>query len=261
MGLTRTEQWTLIVVVALIAGGFATQKYFADPKDRVVWVEAGDSWNPVGQNAERSDRDTSSPGTTLPPEKTDSRTGNLTDPTPSVPPESPEVTDSSRGEASDDPLAIDLNTANRDELILLPGIGPVKAEAILAYRAEHGRFGTIEQLIEVKGIGPKTLQGLNGLVRAASDHTALAADKPPGTPSAGYPSYTTDDAKVTQYPIDLNRASSEELQTLSGIGPVLADRIIQSRLKSPYRSVDELRRVRGIGPKTLEGLRVSVVVR
>jgi competence protein ComEA len=38
----------------------------------------------------------------------------------------------------------------------LPGVGPVTAQAILAWRQQHGRFSRIEELQEVDGIGPKT---------------------------------------------------------------------------------------------------------
>lgn len=57
--------------------------------------------------------------------------------------------------------------------------------------------------------------------------------------------------------VDMNRASREELQGLPGIGPTLAQRIVEAR---PFRSVEDLRRVRGIGPKTLEKLRPLVGV-
>ena len=53
-------------------------------------------------------------------------------------------------------------------------------------------------------------------------------------------------------PLDVNRASVEELQMLSGLGPSLSARVVDGR---PFQSVDELRRVRGIGPSTLERLR------
>jgi comEA protein len=55
---------------------------------------------------------------------------------------------------------VNLNTATQAQLETLPGIGPVKAQAILAWRAASGGFANANQLIEVKGIGQKTLEGL-----------------------------------------------------------------------------------------------------
>lgn len=52
-------------------------------------------------------------------------------------------------------LRVNLNTATLQELDSLPGIGPVLAQRILDYRAQHGAFGTIEDIKEVKGIGDK----------------------------------------------------------------------------------------------------------
>ncbi len=60
-----------------------------------------------------------------------------------------------------------------------------------------------------------------------------------------------------QKPIDLNTANIEELQTIKGIGPVLAERIVAGR---PYKSVDQLEKIQGIGPKTLEKFRPYVFV-
>ena len=57
--------------------------------------------------------------------------------------------------------------------------------------------------------------------------------------------------------IDINAASKRELETISGIGPVLADRIIRSR---PFTSVDDLIRIKGIGPVTLKKIRSLVTV-
>ena len=61
---------------------------------------------------------------------------------------------------------VDLNTANVEQLDTLPGIGPVTAAAIVAWRDANGRFTTVDQLGDVDGIGPARLEKLRELVHA-----------------------------------------------------------------------------------------------
>ena len=63
---------------------------------------------------------------------------------------------------------IDLNAADAYDLDRLPGIGPAKAEAILAYREEHGPFQSVDDLLAVSGIGEVTLENLRPYVTAGS---------------------------------------------------------------------------------------------
>lgn len=53
---------------------------------------------------------------------------------------------------------ININTATSEQLKTLNGIGDVKAQAIIDYRTEHGGFSSVDELINVKGIGEKTLE-------------------------------------------------------------------------------------------------------
>ena len=55
---------------------------------------------------------------------------------------------------------VNLNTATAEQLDTLPGVGPVTAQAILDWRQENGRFGSVEDLLDVKGIGDATLAEL-----------------------------------------------------------------------------------------------------
>ena len=55
------------------------------------------------------------------------------------------------------PKDVNINTADKETLIQLPGIGPVTADAIIAYRKDNGNFKNNEELTKVKGIGDKTL--------------------------------------------------------------------------------------------------------
>lgn len=55
---------------------------------------------------------------------------------------------------------IRINVADQPEIETLSGIGPAKAEAIIQYREEHGQFQTVEDLLDISGIGQKTLDNI-----------------------------------------------------------------------------------------------------
>ena len=60
---------------------------------------------------------------------------------------------------------VDLNTATTEQLDALPGVGPITAAAIVAWRQAHGKFTSVDQLADVEGIGPARLDKLRALVR------------------------------------------------------------------------------------------------
>lgn len=73
----------------------------------------------------------------------------------------------SAGAGTPDPSGqlLDLNTASPDQLDALPGVGPVLAQNIVAYRTEHGGFRSVDELRQVDGIGDSRYERLKDLVR------------------------------------------------------------------------------------------------
>lgn len=61
-------------------------------------------------------------------------------------------------------------------------------------------------------------------------------------------------------PVNINSASVAELATLPGIGEVKAKAIVEYRAAAPFKTVDDLKQVKGIGEKTLEVLRPRITV-
>ncbi len=97
-----------------------------------------------------------------------------------------------------------------------------------------------------------------------------ATSAPPPAPAASTPDEPApaDSGRIAADPgsppvfrVDLNRASVGELDALPGVGPVLAARIVAHRsAHGPFLQVEELRAVRGIGPRLMERLRERVTV-
>jgi competence protein ComEA len=159
---------------------------------------------------------------------------------------------------------LDLNKADRAQLLQLPGVGEALARRIEAYRQEHHGFRTVEELRRVAGIGPAVLERLRPLVDVEPYEGEEESEPPrpvskPLAASAGTSAPVKKVGELTG-PIDVNRATAAELQRLPGIGPKMSARIVEARAQGVFQSVDELRRVPGIGPKTLEKLRPLVTV-
>ena len=65
---------------------------------------------------------------------------------------------------------VNLNLATQEQLESLPGIGPARARAIIAYRDQSGPFASIDEITAVSGIGQGILNNLQGLITVDEDH-------------------------------------------------------------------------------------------
>lgn len=149
---------------------------------------------------------------------------------------------------------LDPNRAPAVELDRLPGVGPAIAEALVRFRDEEGPFRETEDLLRVRGVGPALL----ARVRPHLELAPAGLSTPRGAPPARAPS--TSARPRSTPPVNLNQADTLALQALPGVGPALARRIVAAREEAPFRSVEDLLRVRGIGPATLARLRPLVAV-
>jgi competence ComEA-like helix-hairpin-helix protein len=172
-------------------------------------------------------------------------------------------------------LPLDLNRATAQDLDALPGLGPALAQRIVDYRKAHGPFKQIEDLSQVSGIGPHNLPKLKPYLGLGGPEAVVPPDWEAAMTAGKSGSGTYSESREGRLPgskiglqpktpgsvIDPNRASQADLETLPGIGPVLARRIIDyRRVHGPYKRIVDLRKVSGIGRKKLEKLRPYVVI-
>ena len=136
---------------------------------------------------------------------------------------------------------VDVNTATAEELDLVPGIGPALAGRIIAFRTAHGRFESVADLEAVQGIGPRSLEAMAPYLTAG--------------PGRAAPPVPSDSPRASRPPVNINTASAEELTALDGIGPALAQRIVEYRTAyGPFRRLEDVTNVRGIGAVKLDAL-------
>jgi competence protein ComEA len=141
---------------------------------------------------------------------------------------------------------VNLDSANADELVRLPRVGPALAKTILADRAAHGPFGSLAGLDRVAGIGP-------GLLKVIAPHVTFSGGSAP--PAGSGPV-----GRTAQ--LNLNTATLAELDGLPGIGPAKAAAILQYRQEhGPFRTIDDLAKVPGFGDRAVTRLRDQVSVR
>jgi competence ComEA-like helix-hairpin-helix protein len=141
---------------------------------------------------------------------------------------------------------ININTASKEELIKIIHIGPARADEIIRLRP----FSSLDDLIKISGIGEKTLADIKNQGLAYVDEKEIKDLKEEVVEKDVQEKKEQKDYCLNG--INVNTASAEELSHIIGIGPTLAQRIINAR---PFSSIDDLLKVSGIGVATLQKIK------
>ena len=162
-------------------------------------------------------------------------------------------------------LAESRRLQEEDELDRLPGVGRGTARAIVEARELGGGFAFPEDLLRVRGIGPATLERVRphlDLTRPPPNAARAVVGAPTARAETARPAAVPvvgSRRSTAGAPVDLNGANAAALGELPGIGPVLAQRILEVRAaRGGFRNAEELLDVPGIGPATLARLQPLV---
>jgi comEA protein len=165
-----------------------------------------------------------------------------------------------------------LDERSAPEIVILPAATPSALIVDIAgavaspgvYRvAPDARLGNVVDA--AGGLSPDAdLSALN-LARRINDGDKIVipvlAEPTAATAPQSAKASSSPTAKPAASAFDLNAASADELDALPGIGPVLAQRIVDDRTQNgPFATVDDLARVQGISPRMVDALRALVVV-
>lgn len=180
-------------------------------------------------------------------------------------------------------MKININAATSEELQELPRVGEKTAMAIIEYRKAHGPFKTLNDLGEIRGIGEKSIARFRDLAfcgPASADAAEMPSDSASTPLTAGVEDAVeqrsgaegsqTKKEESAAVPVDsnptcdgsrinINTATEEELQTLPRVGPAMSAKIVKYRDENGrFASIDDLKKVKGIGAKTFERLQPMI---
>jgi len=144
-----------------------------------------------------------------------------------------------------------------DAITSVPGVSAAGAMSLVSATADRSPDSppSTRELAKVDGL---SRIGRERLIEVSK----LASSSYSSSSSSREPSARRSTSSAPREPVAINTATEAELERLPGIGPSLAAKIVADRAaKGPFRSVDDLDRVSGIGPATVERLRPMAVVR
>jgi competence protein ComEA len=165
---------------------------------------------------------------------------------------------------------LDINTATQQELEAVKGVGAATAKKIIAGRP----YKSLDELTKA-GLSAKKIEALKpyvavGKAPVAPATTSAVEKKPKAAPAVAKPQATPAAGKevapgkqapastpAAAVPVDLNMADQKALESLPGIGPALAKKIMEGR---PYQSADDLSRIKGMNKSKIDAIKDKVTV-
>lgn len=169
----------------------------------------------------------------------------------------------------DDPMQnqININFATEEELMTLPGINRKTSQNIIEYRRQIGGFKKVEDLALVSGVGATKLTVIRNEICVAKKSANAS-----GTSSSCGSSFSSSKQdlsagqigkEVPKVPtlININTSNVFQVMRIKGVGQSLAENIVAYRdKKGQFRTVDDLVKVKGIGPSVLSAIRHQVTI-
>lgn len=149
---------------------------------------------------------------------------------------------------------VNINAATERELITLPEIDRVRAREIISHRP----YRDVTELSKAK-LPDSVLAKIRPLVTTGNDLTQkrVPAVNPPPASRPAPPVRTTPSEVRSDHRVNLNTADAATLEALPGVGPVIAKEIVAAR---PFRNINDLEKVSGIGPAKFAELKDLVTV-
>lgn len=160
---------------------------------------------------------------------------------------------------------VNINAATEEELMTLPGVDRVIAKNIIEYRRQIGGFRRVEDLALVSGVGAEKLNQIRSDVNIISRPL-------PGSRDSSMRESRQDSESIRETKnsrggsaqhliVNINSANIFQLIKIKGLGMTMAENIVTYREKNgPFSSVDEVVKVKGIGPGILSAIRPHLTV-